>query len=113
MEFVSGEIFTEDGFKKGYLGFEYKKIEEIGNGTPPKKSICKGLIIPSFINAHTHIGDAFISKRNIKIPKNVKNLVAPPNGLKHRLLKEAADDEIIDGMEDSIDLMVKLYLYYK
>jgi cytosine/adenosine deaminase-related metal-dependent hydrolase len=107
MEFVSGEILTEDGFKKGYLGFEKKQILETEKGNPAKKPICKGIIIPSFVNAHTHIGDSFITNKNIKIPKNVEELVAPPNGLKHRLLKEATDDEIIDGMEESISFMIK------
>jgi len=105
MDYVSGEILTENGFIKGYIGFEKNKIFEIGKGKPVKKPICKGLIVPSFINAHTHIGDSFIKNRKIKLPKNVVELVKPPNGLKHKLLKEAKEEEIIDGMKESIDVM--------
>ena len=65
MDFVSGEILTLDGFKKGYIGFSKKKIIETGMGIPPKKPICKGLIVPYFVNAHTHIGDSFIKEKNI------------------------------------------------
>ena len=107
MDFVSGEILTDIGFKSGYIGFEKEKIVETGKGNPPKKPICKGLIVPTFVNAHTHIGDSFIREKNIDLPKNVKQLVAPPNGLKHKLLREASDEDIIDGMEKSIDIMIK------
>jgi len=106
MDYVSGEILTPKGFIKGYLGFEKNKIFEFGKGNPPKKPLCKGLIVPTFINAHTHIGDSFIKKRKIKLPKNVEELVKPPNGLKHKLLKEAKEEEIIAGMKESIKIML-------
>jgi len=107
MDYVSGEIFTVNGFKGGYLGFEKDKIVESGSGYPPKKPVCKGLIVPSFINAHTHIGDSFIRKKNIKLPKDIEKLVAPPYGLKHKLLKEVSDEDVIKGMEESVDTMIK------
>ena len=59
MEYVSGRILTRDGFEEGYIGFENHKIVDKGVGTPPKKPICDGLIVPTFVNAHTHIGDSF------------------------------------------------------
>ena len=90
MEYVSGEILTKNGFEKGFLGFEKDKIVESGNDHPPKKPVCKGLIVPSFVNAHTHIGDSFIREKNIKLPKDIEKLVAPPYGLKHKLLKEVS-----------------------
>jgi cytosine/adenosine deaminase-related metal-dependent hydrolase len=107
MDFVSGEILTVDGFEKGYVGFEKSIIVEMEKGACPKKSIAKGLIVPSFINAHTHIGDSFIKEKKIELPKDVNKLVAPPDGLKHRMLREASDDDIIDGMEKSLDIMIK------
>ena len=107
MKYVSGEILKENGFVKGYIGFEKRIIVEIGKGNPPEKPICKGLILPSFVNSHTHIGDSFIKQKKIVLPKKIEELVAPPNGLKHKLLHEATDDEIITGMEKSIDIMIK------
>ncbi|GAH12171.1 unnamed protein product, partial [marine sediment metagenome] len=98
MEYVSGEILTVNGFERGYLGVKNHKMMDRGKGNPPKKPIHKGLIVPTLVNAHTHIGDSFIRKRNLKLPRNVEDLVAPPDGLKHRLLKEASDLEIIGGM---------------
>jgi cytosine/adenosine deaminase-related metal-dependent hydrolase len=107
MYYVSGEILTSNGFKSGYIAFENKKIIETRKGNSPKKPICKGLIVPTFVNAHTHLGDSFIKEKNIKLPKKIKELVAPPNGLKYKLLRETSDEEIIKGMEKSIDIMVK------
>ena len=107
MEFVSGEIFTENGFEKGFLGFEKNIIVESGTSNPPIKPVCKGLIVPSIINAHTHIGDSFIRSKNIKLPKDIEELVGASGGLKHRLLREASDDEIINGMEKSIADKIK------
>ncbi len=105
MEYVSGEILTEKGFEKGYFGFEKNKIVERGKGVPPKKPVCTGLITPTFVNAHTHIGDSFIKKKEINLPRKVEELVAPPHGLKHKLLKESSEEEIIAGMKDSIEVM--------
>lgn len=107
MEYISGEILTDNKFKKGYIAFENRIIIEIGIGNPPKKPICKGLIVPTFVNAHTHIGDSFIKEKCIKLPKNIEKLVKPPNGLKHKLLREVQDEDIIKGMEKSISIMMK------
>ena len=107
MEYISGEILSSEGIKKGYITIEKGNKIVIGKGLPPKKPICRGLIIPTFVNSHTHIGDSFIRSKNIDLPKNIKELVAPPNGLKHRVLRESSDREIINGMMNSIDIMIK------
>ena len=106
MEYISGEILTPDGFKRGYIGFGDGLIVEIGKGSAPKKPICKGLVTPTFVNAHTHIGDSFIRKKNIDLPRDIEELVAPPNGLKHILLKQTSEEEVIEGMKESIDIMI-------
>ena len=106
MQYVKGDILTQDGFKKGYLGFEKNRIIDLRIGSPPEKPLAEGLIVPTFVNAHTHVGDSFLRKKNIKLPRNVEELVAPPNGLKHRLLEKASEKEIIDGMKISIDEMM-------
>lgn len=107
MDFISGEILTINGIQKGYIGFKKGKIVETGKGNPPKKPISSGLIVPSLVNIHTHIGDSFIKEKGIDLPKNIEELVAPPEGLKHKLLREASDEDIIEGMEKSLDIMIK------
>ena len=103
MKYVQGEILTTDGFITGYISFEQNQgVFEVRKGAPPEKPIAKGLVLPTFVNAHTHIGDSFIRKKHLKLPCNVKDLVAPPYGLKHRLLKEASEQEILEGIQMSL-----------
>ena len=83
MEYIKGDILTQNGFQKGYLGITKDGIIEHGNGLAPEKPIAKGIIVPTFINSHTHIGDSFVRTKKMKLPRNVEKLVAPPNGLKH------------------------------
>ncbi len=107
MKYVSGEILTKNGFQKGYIGFNKEKIFDIGKGICPKKPIARGWIIPSLVNAHTHIGDSFIKNKKVKLPKDIKKLVAPPDGLKHKMLRKTSEKELITGMENSISEMIK------
>jgi cytosine/adenosine deaminase-related metal-dependent hydrolase len=103
MDYIYGEILTKDGFITGHLGLnDNERVDEIGKGAPPKKPIAKGLIIPTCVNAHTHLGDSFIRFQHIQLPRNVKDLVAPPAGLKHRLLKQATEPEILEGIQKSL-----------
>lgn len=107
MTYVQGDILTKDGLVTGYLECDKdKKISEIQKGTPPEKPIAKGLIIPSCINAHTHLGDSFIRFKQLDLPHNVKDLVAPPAGLKYQLLKEATEQEILEGIQASLSEMI-------
>jgi cytosine/adenosine deaminase-related metal-dependent hydrolase len=108
MNYLQGEILTNNGFITGYLCFQHGgTITEIRKGTSPEKPIAKGFILPTCINAHTHIGDAFIQSQHLNLPRSVKDLVAPPTGLKHRLLKQATEQEIMEGIRISLVEMIK------
>lgn len=54
-------------------------------------------------NCHTHIGDAFIKLPHKKY--SVEELVAPPHGYKHVMLKKAGREEIINGMKKAMEVM--------
>ncbi len=105
MEYIIGDILTREGFKKGYIGFNpeeskdkiIRSIDE-GFGKPPQEASYNGIIIPSMINMHTHIGDTFIRLRKTPLPKDLEKLVAPPDGLKHRLLRQTSIEEIQKGI---------------
>jgi len=58
------------------------------------------IVCPSFLNAHTHIGDSIV--KDIGDGKSIEEIVKPPNGLKHVALSNSADDEIIEGMSQSM-----------
>jgi len=54
-------------------------------------------------NCHTHLGDAFIS-----LPEQawtVEELVAPPDGYKHRMLRDADRSEVIRGIRRALHAM--------
>ena len=55
------------------------------------------------VNSHTHIGDAFIDigDKNWKLDE----LVAPPHGFKHEMMRKASEGEIIEGMKKAISVM--------
>lgn len=57
-------------------------------------------LIEAPINAHTHIGDAFLTGR---VPQGtLAHLVAPPDGFKHRMLRQANPDQIRAGMQAAL-----------
>jgi cytosine/adenosine deaminase-related metal-dependent hydrolase len=101
MKYVQGEILTTEGFITGYLCVG-KEGTEVLKGTPPEKPVAKGLILPTCVNAHTHLGDSFIRFKHLNLPRSVQELVAPPAGLKHRLLKVATEQEILEGIRRSL-----------
>ncbi|MEN6342560.1 MAG: amidohydrolase family protein [Methanospirillum sp.] len=62
-------------------------------------------ICPSFFNAHTHLGDTIAMDAPAR--GDLASLVAPPDGLKHRLLGAASGADCVAGMRESIGRMVR------
>lgn len=82
-------------------------IQEISSHAPTNSDIIEfknALIIPGFINSHVHIGDSFAKDRGINL--TLPEIVEPPNGLKHRLLRETDKKIIIEGMKNGIKEML-------
>ncbi|WP_049921269.1 amidohydrolase family protein [Halopiger djelfimassiliensis] len=61
------------------------------------------IIVPAFVNAHTHIGDSIAKEAGGGL--SLEELVAPPDGLKHRLLRNADREELVAAMERSLRFM--------
>ena len=61
------------------------------------------IVLPAFVNAHTHIGDSIAKEAGGGL--SLDELVAPPDGLKHRLLREASREEKVETMHRSVRLM--------
>lgn len=97
MNQLHGAILTKDGFKNGYITVNEQESSTLH--VYHKSSTHETqLMIPLLFNAHTHIGDTFVRKKNIPLPNDIQQLVAPPNGLKHQLLRTTKSTEIINGM---------------
>ena len=97
---VSGTIVYGDDFedRAGYAVVEEGKIKEIGEGEKIEADVT-GIVIPSFVNAHTHIGDS-VAKEPDFMP--LDELVGP-GGYKHKILAETAHNELVYAMKDSIE----------
>lgn len=78
------------------------KIIEMGKESQEGKIIdVEGAVVcPSFINGHMHIGDSIIKDEGYSL--SLSEMVKPPNGVKHKALANASDDELIDAMKQSM-----------
>lgn len=95
MIFISGQILLGDEFVVGYIGIEDGIIREIGEGDSPAAPLHHGIVIPSFINGHTHCADGGAP---IPIDIGLEQAVAPPEGLKHRYLRSCSDEALRASM---------------
>jgi cytosine/adenosine deaminase-related metal-dependent hydrolase len=66
----------------------------------PERWIC-----PAFFNAHTHLGDTIAMDAPAR--GELASLVAPPDGLKHRLLREARRDDCVAAIRQSVRRMMR------
>jgi cytosine/adenosine deaminase-related metal-dependent hydrolase len=57
-------------------------------------------LCPALFNAHTHIGDSVAM--DIPVSGSLEAMVTPPHGLKHRILEQTPEDELIRGMRATI-----------
>ncbi len=96
---LSGTIVYGDEFeeKEGYVVIEQGKIKEIG--AEKIEAAVGGIIIPSFVNAHTHVGDS-VAKEPDFMP--LEKLVGP-GGFKHNLLAETSYEVLVSSMKDTIE----------
>jgi cytosine/adenosine deaminase-related metal-dependent hydrolase len=85
---VEGRVVVEDG--------EIAAIEE-------ERVESDDIVLPAFVNAHTHIGDSIAKEAGGGL--SLEELVAPPDGLKHRLLRQASTEEKIAAMHRSLAFM--------
>lgn len=58
------------------------------------------IVCPSFINGHMHIGDSIIKDEGYGL--SLSEMVKPPDGVKHKALANATDEELIQAMQDSM-----------
>jgi cytosine/adenosine deaminase-related metal-dependent hydrolase len=85
---VEGRVVVADG--------EIVRVEEAAVDSDD-------VILPAFVNAHTHIGDSIAKEAGEGL--SLDELVAPPDGLKHRLLRAASRDEKVAAMARTLRYM--------
>lgn len=88
LEPLEGRVVVEDG--------EIVAVEETATDS-------SRIVLPAFVNAHTHIGDSIAKEAGGGL--SLDELVAPPDGLKHRLLRAASREELVGAMHRTIRFM--------
>src|SRR3989338_3209565 len=74
---------------------------KINNTTQNKKSLdCEGLLlIPGFVNSHTHIGDSIA--KDVAIRGTVDDKIHPVMGTKPRILRKSEPEHLVSFMRNS------------
>ena len=103
VERVAGWFYDGRRFREGTVGWEEDVILEVRPGRA-RNPLATGLIIPGLWNAHTHLGDAVVTQ---ELTGTLEELVAPPHGLKHRILAKAKDDAVIGAMRRAMATMLR------
>jgi cytosine/adenosine deaminase-related metal-dependent hydrolase len=85
---IEGRVVVEDG--------EIVSVEQASVDS-------SNVVLPAFVNAHTHIGDSIAKEAGGGL--SLDELVAPPDGLKHRLLRAASREEKVEAMRRSVQCM--------
>ena len=105
---VEGAILDADGPRRAYVLFRNGKVVEVGapgtDGRKGRERRLRGIVVPSPVNAHTHLGDAVSV---VEPPRgSVNRLVRPPNGYKFRLLARASRPEKVAAIRRALRRML-------
>jgi cytosine/adenosine deaminase-related metal-dependent hydrolase len=97
--------------ENGYIVIKNGRIEKVGTGKYTGKSNMNTfegrgiLVIPGFINAHTHIGDSI--GKDIGVDSTFESRIHPVHGIKNKILKRSEKKHLINFMRSSIISMMK------
>lgn len=108
---ISGIIIAGSELEpiEGYICVKNGVITEIGE----EHTSSSNIIAPCFVNAHTHLGDSVYKDpplgkvSGFRTQVDLDSLVKPPDGLKHRVLKETPYKTLIDFIRKSLFDMVE------
>src|SRR3989449_4726883 len=103
VDILAGALLPEAGFFRGSVSIDDGITLGVSKQRPPN-ALAKGVVIPAFTNAHTHIADAIVRE---ELTGSLEDIVAPPRGLKHRVLASAKDEDLVDGMRGMVQVMAR------
>jgi cytosine/adenosine deaminase-related metal-dependent hydrolase len=95
--------------KYGYVTVADGVITEVGEGEPPawttRIDATGRVLVPAFINCHTHLGDAVLKERAYGRPAGT-NLLWSPGGLRFAWMQEYSRQERVTAMRGAIQQML-------
>lgn len=103
MRYVSGKVLTAEGFIDGHVGFEDGMVMEVGKGKVARAE-ARGIVLPTLTDAHTHIADYLVP---VDLSLSLEELVAPPDGLKHRMLRLTSKKELGQAFQAARSIMLR------
>jgi cytosine/adenosine deaminase-related metal-dependent hydrolase len=106
---VEGAILDIDGPRPAYVRLRHGRVVETGqrgtDGGRGRERKLHGVVVPSPVNAHTHLGDAVSVREPPAGP--VARLVRPPGGYKFRLLADTPETEKRRAIRTALWRMVR------
>jgi len=96
---------------KGYIIIKNGRIENVGSGDykgSSNENTYEGqgiLVIPGFVNAHTHIGDSI--GKDIGVDSTFDSRIHPTHGIKNKILQKSERKHLINFMRSSVISMMR------
>ena len=104
METIKGTILAGRSFEpvQGRVVVENGHIAAVEE-TSGRKSEPDRIVLPAFVNAHTHVGDSVAKEAAVGL--GLEEAVVPPDSLKHRRIAAADDETLITAMHRTLRRM--------
>jgi cytosine/adenosine deaminase-related metal-dependent hydrolase len=104
-----GALIDREGARRGYLKLRGGRIVETGvlgtDSSRGRERRVRGIALPRAVNGHTHLGDAAFGRE--PPPGPVSRIVAPPHGIKFRVLAETPPAAKRRAMRDALLRMAR------
>jgi len=92
-----------------YLAVQDGKIAAVGSATDapslPTWDLAGKLVLPGFINSHTHIEDCGFKELPFGVPATV-NLLFEPDGLRHVRIRERGRERLVEDIRLAVKQMI-------
>ncbi len=101
MQTWGGHLFEGRELIEGTVQIDASgQLTAVDRGAPDGPVDEPGIVLPAPVNAHTHIADR-IARGQVEAT-SIEEVVAPPDGLKHRILRAASPEDLVAGMGQAL-----------
>ncbi|OYR56248.1 amidohydrolase family protein [Halorubrum halodurans] len=104
MEEIEGTVLAGESFEPihGRVVVEEGRIVAVDE-TPERDGEPSRIVLPAFVNAHTHVGDSVAKEAAVGL--GLEEAVAPPDSLKHRRLAAADRETLVEAIRRTLRFM--------